>query len=198
VIAIVAFIFARKAFNQTAALRARLDLMETVASSAAAARPMPPPLPAQEAPIAPSAADQIRIETTEEESPPRGQPVAPPPMPDIPAAAPASQPGPGFEERIGTRWVVWVGGLTLALGGFFMVRYSIDAGLLGPGVRTLLGGAFALALLASANGPAARRASPRSKRCRSPTSPRFSPPPGRQSLSRPSTPPTRFTVFSCP
>ncbi|HTG07314.1 MAG TPA: DUF2339 domain-containing protein, partial [Bradyrhizobium sp.] len=69
--------------------------------------------------------------------------------PDIPAAAPASQPGPGFEERIGTRWVVWVGGLTLALGGFFMVRYSIDAGLLGPEVRTLLGGAFALALLAA-------------------------------------------------
>jgi len=147
VIAIVAFIFARKAFNQAAALRARLDLMETVASSATAAGPTPPPLPAQEAPIAPSAADQIRIETTEEESPPPGQPVAPPPMPDIPAAA--SQPGPGFEERIGTRWVVWVGGLTLALGGFFMVRYSIDAGLLGPGVRTLLGGAFALALLAS-------------------------------------------------
>src|SRR5882762_6737943 len=127
VIAIVAFIFARKAFNQTAALRARLDVMETLASSATAARPMPPPLPAQEAPIAPSAADQIRIETTEEESPPPSQPVAPPPMPDIPAAAPASQPRPGFEERIGTRWVVWVGGLTLALGGFFMVRYAIEA-----------------------------------------------------------------------
>ena len=43
--------------------------------------------------------------------------------------------------------MVWVGGLTLALGGFFMVRYSIEAGLLGPGVRTLLGGLFALALL---------------------------------------------------
>src|SRR5260221_8428695 len=68
-----------------------------------------------------------------------------------PAAMPPllPQPEPGFEERIGTRWVVWVGGLTLALGGFFMVRYSIDAGLLGPGVRTLLGGAFALALLAA-------------------------------------------------
>ena len=61
----------------------------------------------------------------------------------------SARPGPGFEERIGTRWVVWVGGLTLALGGFFMVRYSIDAGLLGPGVRILLGGAFALALLAA-------------------------------------------------
>jgi uncharacterized membrane protein len=67
-----------------------------------------------------------------------GGTAVPPPLP---------QPEPGFEERIGTRWVVWVGGLTLALGGFFMVRYTIDAGLLGPGVRTLLGGAFALALL---------------------------------------------------
>src|SRR6266851_2161386 len=127
VIAIVAFIFARKALNQTAALRARLELMETNASSAAAETPMPPPLPAQQASTAPLASDQIRIETTEAEAQP-GQPAPPPPIPDVPAAA--SQPGPGFEERIGTRWVVWVGGLTLALGGFFMVRYSIDAGLL--------------------------------------------------------------------
>src|SRR6185369_12410014 len=72
------------------------------------------------------------------------------------ASAPAAAPPPplppadrGFEETIGTRWVVWIGGLTLALGGFFMVRYSIEAGLLGPGVRTILGGAFALALLAA-------------------------------------------------
>ena len=57
------------------------------------------------------------------------------------------QPDRGFEETIGTRWVVWIGGLTLALGGFFMVRYSIEAGLLGPEVRTTLGGLFALALL---------------------------------------------------
>ena len=64
-----------------------------------------------------------------------------------PAACATPQPAPGFEETIGTRWVVWIGGLTLALGGFFMVRYSIEAGLLGPGVRTLLGGLFALALL---------------------------------------------------
>src|SRR5713101_3551792 len=146
VIAIVAFIFARKALNQTAALRARLEMIETNASSGVVERPVPPPLPVQEVPIAASASDQIRIETTEAEAQP-GQPAPPPPIPDIPAAA--SQPGPGFEERIGTRWVVWVGGLTLALGGFFMVRYSIDAGLLGPGVRVLLGGVFALALLAA-------------------------------------------------
>jgi uncharacterized membrane protein len=145
-IAVVAFLFARKALNQASALRARLDQIQALASSAAAARPAPPPLPVQEAPIVPPAAPEAHIETTEPIAS-RVQPAPPPPIPEIPAAA--SETGPGFEERIGTRWVVWVGGLTLALGGFFMVRYSIDAGLLGPGVRTLLGGAFALALLAA-------------------------------------------------
>ena len=52
-----------------------------------------------------------------------------------------------MEERIGTRWVVWVGGLTLALGGLFLVKYSIDQGLLGPRARVTLGGLFALVLL---------------------------------------------------
>ena len=148
VIAIVALIIARKAFNQVAVLRMRLDLMETLASSAAATSAAPPPLPAHETRVAPSAADQIRIETTEAEVQPA---AAPQPDSEIPATAPPPLPPvqPGFEEQIGTRWVVWVGGLTLALGGFFMVRYSIEAGLLGPGVRTMLGGAFALALLAA-------------------------------------------------
>src|SRR5436305_2353304 len=143
VIAIVAFIFARKAFNQIDALRAWLDAIEAAVPRAAEAAPVSPPL-GYEAPLAP--APEIAEETTEE-APPPIEPPLPPPAFDIPAPAP--QPGPGFEERIGTRWVVWVGGLTLALGGFFMVRYSIDAGLLGPGVRVLLGGAFALALLAA-------------------------------------------------
>jgi uncharacterized membrane protein len=150
VIAIAAFIFAGRIFNQVAALRARLDLMERLASHAAAAKYVPPALPTRESPIAPSAADTIRTETAVEAPPPL-QPVPAPAKPAIPVSVPPplSPPGPGFEEQIGTRWVVWIGGLTLALGGFFMVRYSIDAGLLGPGVRTLLGGAFALALLAA-------------------------------------------------
>jgi uncharacterized membrane protein len=144
VIAIVAFIFARKAFNQAAELRARLDAIEAAGMQTGA---VPPPIPAYEAPIVPTAESEIRPEAAAEAAPPPIEPAAPPPIPDPPAAAPAPQAGPGFEERIGTRWVVWVGGLTLALGGFFMVRYSIEAGLLGPGVRTMLGGAFALALL---------------------------------------------------
>ncbi|MFH1344160.1 MAG: DUF2339 domain-containing protein [Pseudomonadota bacterium] len=150
VIAIVALIMARKAFNQVAVLRARLDLIESSAP-AATATITPPPLPAYEAPVAPSPSDQIRIETTEEEAPSIQPATAPQPASEIPASAPPPLPPaqPGFEERIGTRWVVWVGGLTLALGGFFMARFSIEAGLLGPGVRTMLGGLFALTLLAA-------------------------------------------------
>jgi uncharacterized membrane protein len=58
-------------------------------------------------------------------------------------------PAIGFEERFGTRWVVWVGGIALALGGIFLVRYTIDQGLIGPGVRILLGALLALALIAT-------------------------------------------------
>src|SRR5882724_4567737 len=105
VIAIVAFIFARKAFNQVDALRARLDAIEAAAPRVAATTIAPPPVPAYETPIAPLAADGISAETTEELALPI-PPASPPPTPDIPAPVP--QPGPGFEERIGTRWVVWI------------------------------------------------------------------------------------------
>jgi uncharacterized membrane protein len=156
-IAIVALIVARKTFNQAAMLRARLDAMEATAMRT---RPAPPPLRpdhALEQPLA-AASPDVAAEPPATVAEPEpitamadNQDAAPKDANDGPAATPPplAQPGPGFEERIGTRWVVWIGGLTLALGGFFMVRYSIEAGLLGPGVRTLLGGAFALALLAA-------------------------------------------------
>jgi len=150
-IAIVAIIVARKALNQAATLRARLDSIE--AASAAAPGPMPPPFtPQQEleqtlATASPGIAADQPAPSTEPVTPAAddaasGTTAMPPPLPPPPA-------DPGFEERLGTRWVVWIGGLTLALGGFFLVRYSIEAGLLGPGVRTVLGGLFALALLAA-------------------------------------------------
>jgi uncharacterized membrane protein len=144
VIAIAALIFAHRARVDARQLRARLDAME--ASAATSARPTPPPLP--ELDQAPATQPEL--------------PAEPPPIPaeillatsaigDTVATPPPPLPPPpatlGFEERIGTRWVVWIGGLTLALGGFFLVRYSIEAGLLGPEVRVFLGGVFALTLL---------------------------------------------------
>ncbi len=67
---------------------------------------------------------------------------------DPAAAAPAGAPPPrDLEQALGGRWAVWVGGLALALGGVFLVRYSIEAGLLGPGARIVAGLLFALLLL---------------------------------------------------
>src|SRR6516165_4580050 len=143
VIAIIPLAFARKASDQAARLRARLEAIEAT-TSAAAKSAIPPPLPPDfERPIASAPGSAAGAQPT-----PAANEAAPP-LPDATAAAPPplAPAEPGFEERIGTRWVVWIGGLTLALGGFFLVRYSIDAGLLGPRVRTFLGGLFALALL---------------------------------------------------
>jgi uncharacterized membrane protein len=151
-IALVAFLFARKALDQAAMLRARLDAIEAAAWQAKPLTPSPVPLEAHEQSVAAAspgvAAAQPAVVPEAESLMPAAEDKTAAPSDDA-AAMPPPQAEPGFEERIGTRWVVWVGGLTLALGGFFMVRYSIDAGLLGPGVRTLLGGAFALALLAA-------------------------------------------------
>src|SRR6195952_5878460 len=144
VIALVAVIFARKATNQVAELRLRLDALE-----APAATVMPPSLPAHQAPFVPPTSDSTRSKATEEEAPSIRPAPAPQPVSKASAPPPLAETRPSFEERIGTRWVVWVGGLTLALGGFFMVRYSIEAGLLGPRGGTALGGLFALALLAA-------------------------------------------------
>ncbi len=71
-------------------------------------------------------------------------------VPTTPPVAPLARPPEiGFEERFGTRWVVWVGGVALALGGIFLVRYSIQEGLIGPGVRIMLGALLALVLVAA-------------------------------------------------
>ena len=76
--------------------------------------------------------------------PPQHPPGAVPALPATPVA-----PGMSFEERLGTQWAVWVGGLALALGGIFLVRYSIEQGLLGPPVRIALGALLAAALIAA-------------------------------------------------
>ncbi len=103
-----------------------------------------------EATLAPTIAPEAEPERVEEAP---IEALTQPPLPEEPApAAEAARPrpaSPGLEERLGTRWVVWVGGLTLALGGLFLVRYSIEAGLLGPAARVFFGGLFAAGLLAA-------------------------------------------------
>jgi len=154
VVALIAAGFARSAMLRSKELQARIEQLEATSAGTFARAATPPPLPPRtELPHAPSIAPgTLEKELFQDE----------PTSPDLAAASVAAPPPllgarpqadntpqPGLEERLGTRWVVWVGGLTLALGGVFLVKYSIEAGLLGPGIRVLLGGLFALALLAT-------------------------------------------------
>lgn len=59
---------------------------------------------------------------------------------------PASKPKIDTESTIGGKLSIWIGGLTLAIGGLYLAKYSIDAGLLGPRARTILGFMFGFAL----------------------------------------------------
>jgi uncharacterized membrane protein len=102
------------------------------------------PPPAAEPPR-PAAPPSAAIPT--DPIPPRPATAASVP-PSPPPSAPA-EPTMGFEERLGTQWTVWVGGVALALGGFFLVRYSIEQGWFGPGMRVFLGALLALALIAA-------------------------------------------------
>src|SRR3546814_13546395 len=56
----------------------------------------------------------------------------------IEVARPA-RPSFSFEELFGRRLPIWAGGVTLAVAGVLLVKYSIDAGLLPPLVRVVLG-----------------------------------------------------------
>src|SRR6185295_13807596 len=80
-----------------------------------------------------SAPPEITETASGEEAP---APVLPPPAPVV-----------GLEERLGARMFIWIGGIALALAGAFLVKYSIDQGLLGPEVRCALGAALGLLML---------------------------------------------------
>ena len=63
-------------------------------------------------------------------------------------AAPGDAAG-GIERKLTSRWLVWLGGVTVALAGIFLVKYSIDQDWLGPSVRCALGVLAGVALTAA-------------------------------------------------
>ncbi|MEH3148592.1 MAG: DUF2339 domain-containing protein [Methylobacterium frigidaeris] len=136
----VAVVLTLRQRQRIRALERRLAGLEAGPSPAAAEPPRPAPAP-EPGPASPSV-----------------PPPAPPTRSAVPAVAPdpAAQPaGPSIEERFGTRWTVWAGGLALALGAALLVRYSVEQGLFGPGMR--VAGGFALALALGALGEVLRR-----------------------------------------
>jgi uncharacterized membrane protein len=101
-------------------------------------------LASKKAPALQHPAPLVSVGNTASASPPPGERALPASVPPILSPPPA---GPGLEEQFGTRWVVWIGGLALALGGIFLVRYSIEQGWIGPPVRIALGALLGVALV---------------------------------------------------
>ena len=100
------------------------------------------PIPVVSAAVPAEAAEAAQASPAETEALSAEAPTEPsPPQPPQPAPS-----GELLETKIGARWTVLVGGLALALGAVFLVRYSIEQGLLGPAARVALGLLLAVVL----------------------------------------------------
>jgi Predicted membrane protein (DUF2339) len=139
-ISIVALIMAMGARKR---LRRLEDRIAGLATGGQAAQPITPTIVAPSAEARLAAVEQpVRQDAAAEPAPTTEQPV-----PVAPAAEESAS--TALEKKFGTQWVVWIGGLALALGGIFLVRYTIEQGLLGPGVRVFLGAIFSALLIAA-------------------------------------------------
>ena len=143
VLGVVAFFLVLAERRKVARLQQDLEALRTHLASDKQELPDPAPSDAVTgADEAPESAEPVTFE------------AAPPPDAASGAAAGAASPIPpvaydpdaaratggrsrwgGLEESLSTRWLVWLGGVTLALAGLFLVKYSFDSGLLGPTAR---------------------------------------------------------------
>src|SRR5258708_23571035 len=124
IIAIVALVKSVTLADQLRRITIRLaDLERRVAQAppaaapATAAAPEPPPMapePVAEAPAEPTPEREPSIAATSPIAPP--PPVAKPAVPAAPPPSPSAAPAMSLEERLGTQWAVWVGGIAVALG----------------------------------------------------------------------------------
>ena len=86
------------------------------------------------------------VVTTQVPMPP-ARPVQNEPVPDTPR--PASRMADlNFESLVGGKLPIWIGGIALVFAGFFLVRYTIEAGLFGPAARAITATLFALIMIA--------------------------------------------------
>jgi len=140
-IALTAFVMAWRALHNARALGARLAEVGAphgadVQTSAPAAPPAP--LETFQGPIAAPVVEQEGTAPAAQATPTVGSPTA--------AIGSAAR----WEQMLVENWLVWLGGVALALGGAFLVKISIDQGLLTPPVRVVLGIALGLGLSVAA------------------------------------------------
>lgn len=140
-------------------MRHRVSVLEArvVSLAAGTARESQPAAPAQPVPdTAPDAPTEPSPEPAPDEppAPPPAQPETPPaaampaaPPPRAAQSAPAMSLFQRIERSLGGAWLVWIAGAALALGGLFLAKAALDAGLLGPLARILLAALAGAAML---------------------------------------------------
>ena len=141
----VAFYLSNRASGDVGEVQQRLALLEgrmmrlpPDALTQPAEPPPAPPLP--EEPLAMwEAAAPPGAEVPEPAAP------APPPRPSPRAAPPSRLEAEGLLTE---RGLVWLGGITLALGGAFLVKFSMEQGLLSPAIRVAMGILIGVAAIA--------------------------------------------------
>ena len=137
VLGVVAFLRQDRMSRAISDLRGDLAKMRSKLEAIAEASPARPPLTAA------AATDPLPVAAAASAAPPQDEAPAPP-------AKSTAETAQGMlrwlEELAGGRLSVLLGGLALALGGIFLVRYTIEQGLLGPAGRIGLGVVFAAAL----------------------------------------------------
>ncbi|MDQ8755952.1 DUF2339 domain-containing protein [Sphingosinicella sp. LHD-64] len=134
-------------------LKTRLDWLEQRLDDGSLT---PPPAPADE----PKAAFTVgytpppRVEERVQAAPPA--PPEPQAIPFEPAAAPEERETLGalFERLVAGKLLIWLGGIALVVAAVYLIRYSIELGLVTPQLRMAGAALFGLALLAA--GEAAR------------------------------------------
>ena len=124
-----------------AMLQAEVTLLRTAPPEAAAQAPQAAAEPVAEPEPVPAAAAEAAAAEFAAADPATAAPAAAhfpfiEPAATEPDTTPASR---DLEQKVGGRLFVWIGGVMLALAGIFLVKYSIDEGLLSPAMRVGLG-----------------------------------------------------------
>lgn len=147
ILAISAFGRTRNLNDKVARMQERLEAMERPPSNDIQAEPIPSPIRPQET-ESPGVSPGV-VEEPE-------TPLLPPePQPSFLLSTEVSAPKKSIEDNLASNWLVWLGGVTIALGGIFLVKYSIDHSLLSPAVRISLG--FVLGISLAVGGEWVRR-----------------------------------------
>ena len=140
-------------FVQLSNLKTRVSLLETQL-----ARPAPAEAPSEAA--APTAAPEAAADPAEALAP-----ALPPASAgeghEIHLDADEPEPpresfGALFERWVAGRLMIWLGGVALALAAIFLIRYSIEMGLITPAARMIAAAIFGLVLVGAAEGARVR------------------------------------------